>query len=89
MYIIHIIYLCVCLGACVHVRTLCTADVTSQILDLTKLKILVSYDALSCSRKGVKFSNFCVLRITGCQNGSQKLLSKFSSLFARTEQAEE
>lgn len=38
--------------------------------------------------KEVKFSNFCILRIMGYQNGSQNLLSKFSFLFARTEQAE-
>lgn len=67
---------------------LCTAHVTSHILDLTKMKIFLSYYALLCSGKGVKFSNFCILRIMGCQNGSQNLLSKFSSLFARTEQAE-
>lgn len=51
------------------------------------MKIFISY-AFSCSRKEFKLSNFCFLSITGCQNGLQNFPSKFSSLFARTEQAE-
>lgn len=50
------------------------------------MKILFSYTLL-CSRKGFKFSDFCLLSITGYQNGYQNLLSKFSTLFTRTEQA--
>lgn len=63
------------------------SEYTWSWLSSYKSEFFFSY-VLSCSRKGFNFSNFCVLSITGCQHGFQTLLSKFSSVFARTEQAE-
>lgn len=76
--------MCVC---CVCVAGLYALRTELGIEDLPKMKIFFSY-TLHCSRKELKFSNFCILSITGWQNSYQNLLSKFSARFTRTEQAE-